>query len=119
MPTTALIFAAITSLQAVSIVLVLTTLILGFKILETNWSYRISKPYQWEAADKKGEIPKPLKRMERFYRDKVRFYTFWFQIQRLKRDNVGGAFAEVGVYKGETAKMIHEMDTSRSLHLFD
>jgi O-methyltransferase len=111
--------SAITSFQMVSIILVLAILILGFKVMEMNWSYRISKPYQWETADKKGEISSKLKRIERFYRDKVRFYFFWFQIQRLKRDNIAGAFAEVGVYKGETARMIHEMDPSRSLHLFD
>ena len=114
-----LIIAALTTLQLTNIILVLIFLFLGFKYLETTWSYKISKPYKWEMAVKNGEISNRLKKLERSYRDKVRFYTFWFEIERLKKDHVPGAFAEVGVYKGETAKIIHEMDTSRSLHLFD
>ncbi len=114
-----LIIAALTTLQLTNIILVLIFLFLGFKYLETTWSYKISKPYKWETAVKNGEISNRLKKLERTYRDKVRFYAFWFQIERLKKDHVPGAFAEVGVYKGETAKIIHEMDTSRSLHLFD
>ena len=110
---------SIDTYQLISIILILIAFFLGFKILETSWSYKISKPYHWDAAVKKGEISEPLVKMERTYRDKVRFYNFWFQIERLKKENIEGAFAELGVYKGETAKMIHEMDTSRMLHLFD
>ena len=105
--------------QLASIILVIMLFLLGFKILETSWSYKISKPYLWEEAIKKGTVSKKLKKIERFYRDKVRFYTFWFQIERLKKDHVEGAFAELGVYRGETARMIHEMDPLRRLFLFD
>jgi O-methyltransferase len=86
---------------------------------ETKWSYKISKPFQWESAADKGAISRELRRAERFYRDKVRFYTFWLQIERLKMDHIDGAFAELGVYKGETARIIHLMDPSRKFHLFD
>ena len=114
-----LITAALTTLQLTNIILVLIFLFLGFKLLETNWSNRISKPHQWEAAVKAEQVSSKLRKIERFYRDKVRFYTFWFQIERLKKEIVPGVFAEVGVYKGETARLIHEMDPSRSLYLFD
>ncbi len=87
--------------------------------METSWSYKISKPYNWEEATKNGTLSEALKRLERNYRDKVRFYNLWFQVERLKREHIAGAFAEVGVYKGETALIIHEMDTTRNLHLFD
>ena len=105
--------------QLASITLMICFLFLIFKLAETNWSYKISKPYAWEEAVTNGRISKPLRKMEKFCRDKVRFYTIWFQIERLKKEGVSGAFAEVGVYRGETAKMIHEMDQSRPLHLFD
>ena len=60
-----------------------------------------------------------MKRKERLYRDKVRFYSFWLIIERLKNEKIKGAFAEVGVYKGETAAIIHLMDNSRPFYLFD
>ncbi len=110
---------AITTIQFINIILIAVFLFLGFKVWETKWSYKINKPYKWEDAVKKGLISDELKNIERTYRDKVRFYNFWFQIERVKKMNVEGAFAELGVYKAETAKIIHEMDKSRRLHLFD
>ncbi|MEO8174364.1 MAG: TylF/MycF/NovP-related O-methyltransferase [Sediminibacterium sp.] len=110
---------AFSMLQLTNGILVLIFLYLAFRFIETNWSYKISKPHAWGEAVRQDKISKKLKRIERFYRDKVRFYTFWLQIERLKKDSVEGSFAEVGVYKGETARIIHEMDSSRKLHLFD
>jgi len=110
---------AISTIQFISLVLILILFLLGFKIMETSWSYKISKPHKWEDAVKAGLISKQLLKIEGRYRDKVRFYNLWFQVERLKRLKVPGAFAELGVYKGETAFMLHEMDPSRRLHLFD
>jgi O-methyltransferase len=110
---------AITVLQITNTVLVLFFLFLLFKYVETKWSYKISKPYAWDEAVRKKTVSKKLIKIERFYRDKVRFYTLWFQVERLKKEGIHGAFAEVGVYKGETARVLHAMDPSRPLHLFD
>jgi len=103
----------------ISILLVLILLFLGFKILEMGWSYKISKPHAWDEAVRQGRVSDLLKQTERTYRDKVRFYTIWLQIERLKEAGIQGAFAELGVYQGETARFIHHMDPSRDVHLFD
>jgi O-methyltransferase len=57
--------------------------------------------------------------LEKHYPDKVRFFTWWFQVERLKRDRVPGDFAELGVYKGESACILHHLDPGRKFHLFD
>jgi len=77
------------------------------------------KPAAWQNAKKQNRIPKQLQRLERNYPDKVRFFNWWFQIERLKKENVPGAFAELGVYKGDSVRIIHHMDPSRRFHLFD
>jgi len=110
---------ALTLFELATVILVLVFLFIGFRLAEMSWSYKISKPHAWEEAVRAGHVSKKLKRIERFYRDKVRFYTIWLQIQRLKTENIQGAFAELGVYQGETARMIHEMDSARTFHLFD
>jgi O-methyltransferase len=106
-------------IQFISIVMIIIFFLIGFKILETSWSFKISKPWQWEQAVKNKQIDQSLIEIEKSYRDKVRFYTLWFQIERLKSLNIPGAFAELGVYKGETARMFHAMDSSREIFLFD
>jgi O-methyltransferase len=90
-----------------------------FKYAETFWSYKINKPYQWEQGIKNRTISKELRSLEFETRDKVRFYTYWLQIERLKKNEIPGHFAELGVYKGITANMLYEMDRTRTLHLFD
>lgn len=105
--------------QMANILLVIILLFLGFKYLETNWSYKISKPFAWEKAVNSKQIPPTLLRIEARYRDKVRFYSLWFLIEELKKNKISGAFAELGVHKGETAKVIHHMDPERPFYLFD
>jgi len=75
------------------------------------------QPKAWKKALKEDEILKELKSAENKYRDKVRFFNFWFQVNRLK--NISGAYAELGVYKGDSAYILHLMDPSREFHLFD
>jgi|GEM_PF-158304 len=106
-------------IDLISILLILILLFLGYNLLSLKWSYKISKPYQWEEAVRQRQVSANLRTLERTYRDKVRFYTFWFQVERLRKQGVPGAFAELGVYQGETANILHEMDPARKLHLFD
>ncbi len=103
----------------ISGVLVLMLLFFAFRYLETFWSFKLDKPFRWEDGVKNKLVSEKLKLLERNYFDKIRFYSFWFQIERLKKENIKGDFAELGVHKGETAKIIYEMDPARKLHLFD
>jgi len=77
------------------------------------------QPKAYQAAVKHGSVSQVLKKAEKNYPDKVRFFNFWFQVERLKKDEVKGAFAELGVYKGDSAFLLHQMDASRTFHLFD
>jgi O-methyltransferase len=77
------------------------------------------QPRAWKLALKEGSVSSELKKAEQKYADKVRFFNFWFQIERLKKEQVPGVFAELGVYKGDSAYFIHLMDSSRDFHLFD
>ena len=77
------------------------------------------EPAEWE-YDRKHHLilPDLIKGMKQF-EDKARFFAFWLQVDRLKREKIPGSFAELGVYKGESARLIHLMDNSRTFHLFD
>lgn len=95
------------------------TLLLLFKWAETKWAYKPLKPHKWQQAVQRGNVSPGLLRSERAYPDKVQFYTLWLQIERMEQQQVPGAFAEVGVYKGSSARVIHQMAPGRKLYLFD
>mgnify|MGYP000853146461 FL=1 len=77
------------------------------------------EPPAWEKSRKNGDVSKELLKASRNYPDKVRLYNFWLQVQRIQNNGVVGDFAELGVYQGESARMLHLMAPGRVLHLFD
>ncbi len=109
----------ITLYQIVQLVLIAIILIYLLYYVYTVLFDKRYQPKAWVAADKKGSLSKELKRLEKKYPDKVRFFNFWFQVERLRQENVKGDFAELGVYKGDSAQLLHLMDKSRTFHLFD
>ena len=105
--------------EIVNISLIIIFLVFGIMYFSNFWNNNISKPYKWEEAKTNKLISEELISFEKTYYDKVRLYNIWFQIERIKTNNIDGNFAELGVYKGETAKIIHESASDRKLFLFD
>jgi O-methyltransferase len=109
-------------MSAVQIVNILTIALVILVLARFAWNVFFNtafQPAEWIAAKKAGLLPKGLAGMERRYTDKARFFTWWLQVERLRRDRIPGSFAEVGVYRGESARILHRMDSSRPFHLFD
>jgi O-methyltransferase len=105
--------------QIVQLVIIFGILIYLFYYVYTILFDKNYQPKAWQNAVKTGLIKEDLKKWEKKYPDKVRFFNFWFQVERIKNENISGSFAELGVYKGDSALMIHLMDDSRTFHLFD
>ena len=53
------------------------------------------------------------------YHDDVRYAMLALAIQRLEHDQIPGAFAEIGVYRGVTSSFIHRQAPGRRFYLFD
>ncbi|HSG68198.1 MAG TPA: TylF/MycF/NovP-related O-methyltransferase [Bacteroidales bacterium] len=90
-----------------------------FRFVFSNYSSKVRKPASWVNAVKEGRISAALLHAEKKYSDRIRFYNIWIQIRRINSEKVEGSFAELGVYKGETARIIHLSAPERKLHLFD
>ncbi len=103
----------------INITLVLGFIAFGIYYFSDFWTNKIAKPYKWENAVKNNEIDSELIAYEKTYYDKIRLYNIWFQIDRIKRENIDGTFAELGVYKGETARIINLCAPERNFYLFD
>ncbi|MBN1197714.1 MAG: class I SAM-dependent methyltransferase [Bacteroidales bacterium] len=105
--------------QIANIVLIGLLLFLFIRFLWMTFLHPPSQPAAWKEGVKMKQIPASLIRLERFYPDKVRFYTWWLQAERLKKEKISGAYAELGVYQGESARILHLMDPGRKFYLFD
>ncbi len=90
--------------------------------LSYYWSFythKLFKPFTWLDAQKNKQLSKAVSKQERGFKDKIRYYALWLQLKRISDKNIEGAIAELGVYKGETAKLIHHMLPEKDLYLFD
>lgn len=59
------------------------------------------------------------RREVRAQQDEVRFASMALALKRLDEDQVEGAIAEVGVYRGTTSRFLSACSPNRPLHLFD
>lgn len=105
--------------QILNLLLAVTLFVLFIRYLIILYQERRVMPARWKEARVAGVISPELQDLERRYRDKVRFHAWFLQIERLNREGIPGAFAELGVYQGESAGILHRMDPLRPLHLFD
>lgn len=62
-----------------------------------------------------GEVARRIETMA----DDVRYASIALAIERLERDRIDGAFAELGVWRGRTSKFMHQQAPRRRLYLFD
>ena len=110
---------SISIFQIIQFILIAVILLYLLYYVYTLFFDKNYQPRAWKVALKSGSISPELKKAEQKYPDKERFFNFWFQIERLKKDKIPGDFAELGVYKGDSANLIHLMDSKREFHLFD
>ena len=108
-----------TTLNIIQLVLLGILIAFGIYYVFSTFFSKEYQPLLWREFVKKGLIGSKLQKLERKYKDKDRFFNFWYQVSRLHKNKIPGAFAELGVYKGDTAEILHEMDNSREFHLFD
>ena len=83
------------------------------------WTYKLFKPFKWLDFVKEKLLSKAVLKAERKEKEKVMYYMLWLQLERINKHQIAGDLAEVGVFKGESANLIHHMLPNRPLHLFD
>jgi len=94
---------------------------IAFLIMIFTYFYLPSRklPPEWVNQVRGGQVSKNVWKVYRKYPDKQRFFYFWLQLLRIEKSNIIGDLAELGVYKGHTAKIMHTILPQRKLHLFD
>ena len=106
-------------LSILEVLLLAAVFIYLFRFVFMNYATKVRKPVAWLKAAKSGRISADLLKIEKRYPDRIRLYNLWLQVDRIKGNNIPGSFAELGVYKGDTALALHLCDPMRNMHLFD
>ena len=108
-----------TTIQYLNLIILNILAWLALSYFWSFWTFKLFKPYKWLDYFKKKDIPPVIRKIEKKDKDRIRFYSLWLQLERINKYQLDGAMAELGVYKGETAKVIHHMVPDKKLYLFD
>ncbi len=108
-----------TLIQYLNLILINLVVLMALSYYWSFYTHKLFKPFAWLDDRKHNHLNKNLLKHERGFKDKIRFYSLWLQLKRISDRNIEGAVAELGVYKGETAKLIHAMLPNRDFYLFD
>ena len=57
--------------------------------------------------------------MVRWSADPVRYAAMALALERVRIESIPGAIAEIGVYRGDTSRFLHQQAPDRKLYLFD
>lgn len=79
----------------------------------------VTEPLPYWRKSEDQQLLLTVFRKERNSGDFNRLYFLFTQARRVIRSNIPGAFAELGVYRGQTAGIILAGCHNRTLHLFD
>jgi len=108
-----------TLIQFLNLLLINLVALMALSYFWSFYTHKLFKPFAWIDAQKRNEHSKLVLKQEKNFKDKMRFYALWLQLKRIEKDNIEGAIAELGVYKGETAKLIHHLLPERDFYLYD
>ncbi|MCG8581995.1 MAG: TylF/MycF family methyltransferase [Bacteroidales bacterium] len=108
-----------TLIQFLNLVFINLVALMALSYFWSFYTHKLFKPFKWLDEQKKNKHSKDLLKLERKFKDKMRFYAIWLQLRRIKEQAIDGAIAELGVYKGETAKLIHHFLPEKNFYLFD
>ncbi len=106
-------------LQYLIYAMVIILILIGIRYFRISILQRVHHPEEWIHQFSNGEIPPEIHKAEKGSDDKIRLYNLWFQVRRIRKDDIPGDFAELGVYQGESAYLIHKLAPERTFHLFD
>lgn len=106
-------------IEIISIAALAVLLVMLFIAWRDRQSGNGNLPEAYVQQKKNKAISEAVLKLQKIYPDSDRFFLFWLHIQRLNTNLPDGAMAELGVYKGETALLLHALSPNRPLHLFD
>jgi O-methyltransferase len=110
---------ALTPFDIINYSLILVFIILLIRYIWITYISYDPRPADWRHALKEKRVSSRVRKLVAGYADSARSYHWWLQVERLRREGVPGVFVELGVYKGDSARILHALDPERPLHLFD
>lgn len=99
----------------VNIIIVNIIIWLALSYFWSLWTHKVFKPWAWLELRKRGLVSATVARAERTFKDRVRFYAYFFAMEQVERREVAGAFVFAGLEDAALLQMLRLQCPEREL----
>ncbi len=102
-------------LTILNIVIINLVALVGISYFWSFWTHKLFKPWGWLEMRKRKMLKSKVERTERTYKDRARYYSYFFAMQQIEAMEVQGAFALLGLEESELALLLREQCPERKI----
>ncbi len=100
----------------INIIIVNIAVWLGLSYFWSYWTHKTFKPWGWLEQHKRKQLHTEVEKSERKYKDRVRYYTYFFAMQQVEQQEVEGEFVLLGLEEPELIRLLRKQCPQRTIH---
>lgn len=79
------------------------------------WTHKVFKPWAWLELKKRKLIDEEVMKRERVFKDRVRYYSYFFAMEQVERTEVPGSFVMAGVEEADLVALLRRQCPEREM----
>lgn len=99
----------------VNIIIINIMVWVGLSYFWSFWTHKVFKPWRWLELKKRGLIKSDVARGERTYKDRVRYYAYFFCMEQVERAETAGSFVMAGLEDAELIGLLRSQCPEREM----
>lgn len=99
----------------INIVIINIIIWVGLSYFWSFWTHRLFKPWQWLELKKRGMIAKDVESRERRFKDRARYYSIFFAMEQVERQEIAGQFVMAGVEEADLVGLLRSQCPEREM----
>lgn len=99
----------------VNIIIINIVILVGLSYFWSFWTHKVFKPWGWLEQKKRGLLKTDVMRRERVYKDRVRYYSYFFCMEQVERHETAGSFVMAGLEDADLIGLLRNQCPEREM----
>ncbi len=99
----------------VNIIIINIIALVGLSYFWSFWTHKVFKPWGWLELKKRGLVMADVARRERTYKDRVRYYAYFFSMEQVERTETSGSFVMAGLEDADLIGLLRSQCPEREM----
>lgn len=99
----------------VNVIIINIIVIVGLSYFWSFWTHKVFKPWGWLEMKRRGLIKSDVMKEERTYKDRVRYYAYFFAMKQVEDQEIGGSFVMAGLEDAALLRLVRSQCPEREM----